>query len=178
MIRRVPLALGVAALVAGLALGVAGLGGGVLTRGGFAFAALAAGVVALLSLLVRSVDGPETTRLGPPPERPGVRRPGDDVDRKLAAADRGSRAARDDLRERAMAATVDAVARRFDCSREAARERVRAGEWTDDPAAAALFARADSGPSLRDRVRVILGGESTFRQRFAGATRALWGLVR
>jgi hypothetical protein len=177
--RPVPLALGMAALVAGLVLAASGVSGGLLTRVGFPLAALAAGVAALLALLVRSVDGPETRTLGSDPDRPGVRRPGDDVDRKLAAADRGETVARDDLRERLETAAVAALARHLDCSRAEARERLRAGEWPENPTAAALFTGEDwRRPSVTERVRVFLGGESTFRQRFARATEALWRLRR
>jgi len=176
--RPVPLALGLVALAAGLVLAGGGVGGGLLTNVGFALAGVAAGIAAILSLLVRSVDSPETLGLGRPPDRPGVRTPGDDLDRKLAAAESGERLARDDLRERAERAVTDAVARRRDCSRERAGALVERGEWTDDDLAAALFTETRDRPSLRDRVRVMFGGESTFGQRFARATAALWELVR
>ena len=177
--RPVPLALGVAALALGLALAATGVGGGLLARVGFALAALLAGIGALLSLLVRSVDGPDTPSLGQSPDRPGVRRPGDDVDRKLAAAASGSTVAREELHDRAESAVVDALVRRRDCSRERARELLRDGEWTDDPDAAAFFAAEGyRRPSVRDRVRVLLGRESTFRRGFSRATAALWDLAR
>jgi hypothetical protein len=176
--RPLALALGVASLVAGLALAATGAAGGLVTRVGFVLAALAAGVGALLALLVRSVEGPETTSLGRPPERPGVRRPGDRLDRKLAAAERGETPARDALHERAEGVAVDALVRHSDRDRAAARDLLRRGEWPDDAVAAALFADRRSRPSLRDRVRVLLGGESTFRQRFGRATAALWERYR
>lgn len=172
--RPVPLALGLAALVGGLALAGAGLVGGFLADVGFALAALAAGVAALLSLLVRSVDGPESPALGSDPDRPGVRRPGDDVDRKLAVAEAGETLARDDLTERAEDVAVAVVARERDCSRDRARELLADGEWTEDDVAAALFRERRRRPTLTDRVRVFLGGDSTFGQRFDRTTRELW----
>ena len=167
-------ALGLVAALVGLVLATSGVGGGLLARVGFALAAVVAGLAALNSLLVRSVDGPETPTLGRPPDRPGVRRPGDDVDRQLAAVDSGQTLARNELGDRLEDAAIDVLARRYGATRERAREQLREGAWTDDEVAAAVFRDTRRRPSLRDRVQVLLGGESTFRRRVARATDDLW----
>ncbi|PSP56646.1 hypothetical protein BRC82_01870 [Halobacteriales archaeon QS_1_67_19] len=73
---------------------------------------------------------------------------------------------RTDLRDALEAAAVRAVADRDNCSREAARERIEDGTWTDDPHAAA-FLGGDAAPTppLIDRLRVIASGESAYQFR-------------
>ena len=61
------------------------------------------------------------------------------ADRTLAVPVLG-RAKRRAVQERLRTAAVEAVMHRESCSREAARERVERGEWTDDDAAAAFLA--------------------------------------
>lgn len=50
--------------------------------------------------------------------------------------------------------------------------RLDAGTWTDDPVAAALFT-AETEPTRADRVRALLGRETTFQRRARRAVAAL-----
>lgn len=178
MIRPLPLAAGLGALSVGLGLAASGLVAGPVLRAGFLLAAVAAAAGGAVSLVVRSLEGPTDRSLGHDPNRPGVERPGEGIDRRLAAAADGDVRAREELTDRLEDAAVAVLARRAGIDRERARERLRAGEWTDDHEAAALFAaEGPHRPSLTDRVRRALGGESSFRRRFERATEALAGLA-
>lgn len=72
------------------------------------------------------------------------------------------------LRDAAVEALVDVTGD----PREAVEGRLDDGTWTDDPAAAALFAEG-SEPTWRDRGRAALGGETTFQRRVRRAVLAL-----
>lgn len=72
------------------------------------------------------------------------------------------------LRDAAVEALVDATGD----PREAVEGRLDDGTWTDDPAAAALFA-AGAEPTRCDRVRAALGRETTFQRRVRRAVLAL-----
>lgn len=71
----------------------------------------------------------------------------------------------DALRSRLREAAMRTAVRHDDRSREAARELVERGEWTDDPeAAAALAGSHGPSPPLDGRLRALLAGE-TWTQR-------------
>jgi hypothetical protein len=92
--------------------------------------------------------------------------PGDDFDREVAELRSGPRRMlirkRADLRETLEAVAVTAVADRENCSREAARERIEAGTWTDDAHAASFLGGAEApDPPLLARVRIAASGQSS-----------------
>jgi hypothetical protein len=92
--------------------------------------------------------------------------PGDDFDREVAELRSGPRRTlirkRANLRESLEAAAVTAVADRENCSPEAARERIEAGTWTDDPHAASFLGGAEApSPPLFARVRIAASGQSS-----------------
>lgn len=111
------------------------------------------GIVALVQA-VRSLRArwltPVEGAVPPEPEtRHETARPGDDFDERVAAL--ASRSGRrwhgpgyERLRQRLQAAAVEATAHRWRLTDAAARERVAAGEWTEDPAAAWFI----GGPSV------------------------------
>jgi len=143
--RRAALAVGTTAAGVGLALVVRpGLAGGL---GVGETAVLVLGALALAYAVLPVGQWRGTRRRAAPGDEPEVvpacDPPGDDVDRLFAAVDRGAIAeleARAKLRRRLEHSAARAVARRDDCSRDAAREALAAGTWTDDPVAAAYFA--------------------------------------
>ena len=98
--------------------------------------------------------------------------PGDDFDREVAGLRTGPRRTlirkRAELQEALEATAVRAVADRENCSREAARDAVAVGTWTDDLHAAS-FLGGDEAPSppLLDRIRIAASGRSSrqFRVR-------------
>jgi hypothetical protein len=94
--------------------------------------------------------------------------PGDEFDRTVAELQSGPRRVlireRADLRDTLEAAALTAVADRENCSREAARERIEAGTWTDDPHAASFLGGADApSPPLFDRIKLTARTESPFQ---------------
>jgi hypothetical protein len=75
------------------------------------------------------------------------------------------------VRDRLRAAAVGAVMRERNCSRDVARRRVAAGEWTDDPGVAAYLgggADVDDPPraGIDDRLGALLSG-GTWHERQA-----------
>lgn len=132
--------------------------------------------VALLGALAlvegaRSLQSRRRTEIeGAEPPDPEARhdppRPGDDFDERVASL--GRRRGRswdarehDQLRDRLRAAAVEAVAHHHRLAMGAARDRVEAGDWTDDPAAAwYLGGPAVPGPPWSVRLRGFLGGGS------------------
>lgn len=141
------------------------------------------GVVALLALVVGSLGAVDRTRTAPdaaalpdPGGRADVDAPGDEFDRALAGASTragsGDRAA---IRERLETLALARLCATEGCSRDAARRRLREGDWTDDGAAAALFAESGAGSRpLREHVRHLLTGESAFERRANRAIDALY----
>ncbi|MFT4882998.1 MAG: hypothetical protein ACI8U4_000496 [Natronomonas sp.] len=82
-----------------------------------------------------------------------------------AAADAAAEGAdRDDARGTLRTLAADVVAHADGCSREDAAERVRRGEWTDDPVAAAYLADATE-PPFRWRLRAWFRPRRTTVQR-------------
>jgi hypothetical protein len=161
-VRPVSLAVGVTATAAGLLLALAG-GVSVPVSRPIALVAitLVAGGVAVAMLLVRSVQGPSTDALRDPSERPGVRRPGDEIDRNLAQMSVRQLRARTDVLERVETTATALLARRLGCSREQARKYLEAGEWTDDPEVRDFFAEGLDDESLGERLRALVTGESS-----------------
>lgn len=125
--------------------------------------ALVEGVRSLQSRRHTEVEGAE---LPDPEARHDPPRPGDDFDERVASLDRRRGRSWDgrehrQLRDRLRAAAVEAVAHRRRLPRAAARDRVEAGDWTDDPAAAwYLGGPAVPSPPWSVRLRAFLGGGS------------------
>jgi hypothetical protein len=102
----------------------------------------------------------------PLPERRHVATvPGESFDSTLArVGERGRRAGeRREIRDRLRSAAVAALTRYEGLSEAAARQRLADGSWTDDPVAAAFFARGAVSPRLRDRLRGMV--TSSYRLR-------------
>lgn len=107
--------------------------------------------------------------------------PGDEFDAALRELsprrDRANDASRSQLRERLEAAAL-AVLSREGYSRDRAFDALDAGEWTDDPVAAAFFsaegtaATADDR-SLAERLRESVRGPTTFDERARRAALAI-----
>lgn len=122
------------------------------------------------------------TETGDPEKRYEAPTPGADVEESLALAGRWSRAgriARRKLRDRLQEAAVTAVMDEAGCSREEAARRVRAGDWTDDPIAAA-FLSEEVALSARQRGRLLVAARSPFGQfgaAFARTVRAVASLT-
>lgn len=150
-----------------------------LSRLGVLFLGALALVQALRSLRTRwrtAVDGAEP----PEPEtRLETAWPGDDFDDRVAALSsrRWYGARQERLRQRLRAAAVDAAAHRWRLTTDAARERVAAGAWTDDPAAAwFLGGQTVPPPPWSVRARALVGPGSTigfYANRSADAVVAL-----
>jgi hypothetical protein len=92
--------------------------------------------------------------------------PGDDFDQEVAGLRTGPRRTlirkRAELQETLEATAVRVVADRENCSREAARERVAAGTWTDDLHGASFLGGDDApSPPLFDRLRIAVTGQSS-----------------
>jgi hypothetical protein len=101
---------------------------------------------------------------GEPERRAPAAVPGADLDERIARVASpapGGYRDRRELRERLRRGAVDAVARERNCSREAAGEAVDAGEWTDDPVAAAFFDTRARYP-VRTRAAATLRGRSRY----------------
>ena len=172
MIRRVLLAAGFASIAAGVVLVFTPLsvGGGGLAAVVLVGSALLAGGVGGLAALDRSSTTVADGSLPDPSDR-GRPVPGDEIDRQLTALSTRDEDAQETLRARIEAVAVTVLAERLDCSRAEARERLAAGEWTDDAAARAFFEKR--APSRRDRLWTLLRGEPTFSRRARAALAAL-----
>lgn len=119
---------------------------------GVGVAAFVMGLRGAIAALGTDSDGIELPAVE---TRTAARVPGDGFDRDLVARDPG-------VRDRVERAAVTAVARLEGCSRDEARERVEAGDWTDDRTAAAFLSRAVAPRrSLSDRVRVAVAGHTS-----------------
>jgi hypothetical protein len=142
----------------------------------------ALGVVALL-VLVGMVARRATSRVDqaepPDPETvPDAPRPGSEFDALLegrpALHPRRRAETVERVRERLREAAVVAQMRREGCTRAVAEDRVDAGEWTDDPVAAA-FLRPDGPPrpSAIDRLRLALRGGAWYQHCARTTARAV-----
>lgn len=134
-----------------------------LSRVGLLFLGLFAVLQAVRSLRTRwrtPVDGAE---LPEPERRHETDRPGDDFDEQVAALARGrgrpwTGGGSERLRRRLRAAAVEAAAHRWRLPHDEARERVDAGEWTDDLAAAWFLGDSEvEAPPWPVRIRAQLG---------------------
>ena len=128
---------------------------------------------------VRSAETPDVESVEAMPT------PGDDFDREVAALRSGPRRTmihkRADLHEALKATAITAVANRENCSREAARERIEAGTWTDDVYAASFLGGTEApNPPLLARVKVAASGLSAHQfhiRRSADAVARVAGVV-
>lgn len=87
----------------------------------------------------------------------------------------------DDARETLRSLAADVIARTDDCSRDEAAERVRRGEWTDDPVVAAYLAQSRKAPfrwrlktwfrPRRTTIRRIHRTVGAIEERMDGGTR-------
>lgn len=177
-LRRRPLAVGLVALAAGFAI-VLGVvpSPSVAASVGFVAIVLVGALVGGAAVLGRAATGPSSDPLPAPGAGGTGRVPGDEVDRLLAtiaSAEAAESAAVADRLERIAVATI---ASERGCPPETARERLVDGTWTDDEAAAAFFATGPPSPTVRDRLRGIVRGESTRRRRAERAIDALYRLT-
>ncbi|WP_231189742.1 hypothetical protein [Haladaptatus sp. DYF46] len=124
------------------------------------------GLLVSIPVLVSGRDGNLVQADMPAPERPVTVPPaGNGFDEtvgswryRLPLVGRKNRA---DIEERLRTAAVETVMRAENCSREEATRRVRTGEWTDDPTAAAYLGGPDvSDSSIGTRVSTRLTGRS------------------
>lgn len=153
-------ALGIAFLVVPDAAGALGL-----PRLGVVLLGAIALVEGIRSLVARRRTGIDGAATGNPEHREATALPGDGFDERVAGLGRtrtrrwrGGQAER--LRRRLEAAAVEATATRWRLSTEAARERVVAGEWTDDPAAAWFLGGSEvPRPPWSTRARAVLAAE-------------------
>ncbi|MDS0220170.1 hypothetical protein NDI54_02270 [Haloarcula sp. S1AR25-5A] len=166
-LRRVPLALGLVATALGMALAVVGaplLPAGAVSDLPILAVAVFAGGVAVLALLVRSLDGERGVAL-PDTDSQYVTVPGDDIDEALAAG-----AGQEAIRRRVEGVAVT-VLQRDGLSPDEAKDALRSGVWTDRKPARELF---DGTPiSLRARLSGWLSGVHPFQRRVAHATAEL-----
>lgn len=114
----------------------------------------------------------------PEPERRQVASvPGADFDGDLTAITnrtRGGIRNRDRIRDRLTETAVEVLVRYDGDTPEQARERLRTGSWTDDRAAAVLFASiGEVDQSLVERIRLAVTTDSGFRSQARRAIAAL-----
>lgn len=83
----------------------------------------------------------------------------------------------DDFRERLRTAAVAVEMRQRDCSAATARERVADGRWTDDDVAARFLRDESAGPSVGDRLRLVLGGDSWTQYCLRRTAEAITGRI-
>lgn len=106
----------------------------------------------------------ERAVLPAPEERRAFTRPGADIDRIMARAYSGTDVAairsREHLQDRLYPVAVGVVTRRYNVSRDRARELLDTGEWTEDVYAARYFAGTTVEIPLSDRLGHRLRGES------------------
>jgi hypothetical protein len=123
-----------------------------------AFGALSLLVLAVM--LVRRAAG--HVQQATPPDAENVRdapRPGDEIDRYLRKWSVDNPETAEQIRDRLRTVAVWSLVRTSAVSRDAARQQVDTGAWTDDPVAGAFLEAGGSGPSVRQRVLLALRGE-------------------
>lgn len=107
-------------------------------------------------------------REDPPEHATAAARVGDRFDHRLARTADGATLGledADEVRDDLRALAVDVVARESNCPADVARERVDAGEWTDDPVAAAYVAdREASLPFYRRLLAWLRPWRATVRR--------------
>ncbi|MFB6140617.1 MAG: hypothetical protein ABEJ26_09310 [Halosimplex sp.] len=180
--RRVCFGVGAVAVLAGIALtlrpGI--VGSNLATALTLAVWAVAlAGVGAAVYARLGS-DGTPDGALPTAGERPRYDAPGDDIAAAVDSVGVGERdaAERDRIRERLRAGAVHALERYEGVARAEAAERVADGDWTDDPAAAALFAGRDDSvhegvePDFAERAERAAAAVDRLRERVDGGADA------
>lgn len=178
MVRLVPLVLGgIAIAVGAIATGLSGdpLPTKWLQDVAMLVATILIAGVAVVGLLVRSLETGDDRGLTDDGFGPDTRTPGDAVDERLADSGGHSAGTRADLRDRFESAAVASLVRERGWSPVQARERLESGAWTDDEEAAAFFAGEETDRSLREWLQALLSGESSFAKRAHRATAALFG---
>ncbi|MFB6222671.1 MAG: hypothetical protein ABEH86_03230 [Haloarcula sp.] len=166
-VRPVPLAVGLVATAAGFVL--AAIGAPLLPSGAVSdlpvlAVAVFAGGVAILALLVRSLDRERGLRL-PDTDSQYVTVPGDNVDEALQAG-----TGQEAIRRRVEGVAVT-VLEREGLSPDDAKAALRSGAWTDSEPARELF--DGTSVSLRARLSGWLSGVTPLQQRVAHATAEL-----
>ena len=156
---RLSAAVGAVAVLVGLAISFQqGLAGAIPASWAFVLlVAVVAGVQTLSTVFSRRGTPIQGADTGDPERRYEAPTPGDDLAETLAFARRRSRAGdrpRDRLRERVADIAAAAVADAAGCSTDEAAERVRTGEWTDDPVAA-WFLGEEVGLPPATRARLL-----------------------
>lgn len=180
-------------LVASLGIALAALGVGLvvfpdaagalgLPRLGVVLMGAVALIEAVRSFATRRRTGLDGAELPDPEIRHETGIPGDEFDEQVVAvgqrrAPRWTGGQPERLRRRLHAAAVAAAAHRWRLTTEAARKRVEAGEWTDDPAAAwFLGGPRVPRPPWGVRARAVLAPEPSvgfYANRTADAVVAL-----
>ncbi|GAA0652820.1 DUF7269 family protein [Salarchaeum japonicum] len=178
--RRVALAVGVTAVALGVAFVVAP--GFASALGTNRTAVFAVGVVALL-LAVRAVSARraasrESASLPEVEGRVTFDPPGTEFSERVRAAsstrlNRDIRELRDELRDTAVAV----LSTYGDYTTAEAEDALDAGTWTDDPYAAALFARTPPSRPLYRQIRDVFAGPPTFDRRVTRAVDELAAVV-
>lgn len=137
---------------------------------GFVTSAAVAAVVAGVALHRDGREGATVDVTAPParrrPVRPGVEAADAIADLRVV----GRRATADDgrtaLRERLQSLAVDVLVAKRDVTPATARDRLEAGDWTDDPEAAAFFADGTiPALSTRDQLAALRSGDPPFARR-------------
>lgn len=138
--------------------------------------AVLAGVQTVSSVFARRRAPIRETETGDPERRYEAPVPGDDLGETLRYARNRSRAGdrpRDRIRRRVGDAAVEAVVAAEGCAESEARDRVRTGEWTDDPIAA-WFLGDEVGLPPAERVRLLASAPfSQFEAAFDRTVRAV-----
>ena len=175
---RLSAAIGAVAVLVGLLVSFQqGLAGPFPDR--WAFVILVAGIAGVQ--LLGEISARRRTPLreaetGDPERRYEAPTPGDDLVETLELARRRSRGRNDPrlrLRGRLTDAAVAAVVAAEGCSESEARERIRTGEWTDDPVAA-WFLSDDVSLTPSERARLIASAPfSRFEAAFGRTVRAI-----
>jgi hypothetical protein len=122
------------------------------------FLGVVAGTIGIYYLSRRRRTPRERTSFDDPERRYRAAVPGDDLDeriRRLPLAP-GIRGTRRDVRDRLREAAVRSLVTHAGYEREAARNAVESGEWTDDPVAASFLAEGRKYPP-GIRVKALFG---------------------
>ena len=142
------------------------------------------GALALLAALgvLEHGSGVEQARMPDPERAVPAPTPGDELadaiaGRAIAVPFLGRRT-RHDVRARLRESAIAAVRHDERCTEAAARARVDAGEWTDDPAAAAFLATGGDRPPVAARVRALATGDTWFASRARRAADAIASMDR
>lgn len=168
-LRRLATAFGVAAALGGFAVGIDPSLVSVFAanRSWVVFLALVAIVQGIAYAHVRRGTAIDQADTGLPETDQELAVPGDGFDETVAGISAFSTVERQEqVRQRLEVAAVGAIVRAEGCSEETARETLAAGTWTDDDAAASLFADGVEEPrSTFATFRHRLRGDRPFQHR-------------